>query len=163
MKIVTMDPSKCVGCRNCEYACAFLKTNDFRRRDSMIRMNFYPEQRICIPLTCLHCTDAFCMEVCPAGAITRKNNTGAVSIDPRLCVGCKMCMLACPFGNIHYDPYAKVSLKCDLCQGEPNCVKFCISGALQYVEEEDAYCDKRSEYDSHLKYILSHEYHRGTE
>ena len=161
MKIVTMDPSKCVGCRNCEYACAFQRTDDFQRKDSMIRMNFYPEQRFCMPLTCFHCAEAFCMEVCPAGAIKRDSGTGAVIIDAKLCAGCKMCMLACPFGNIHFDSKAKVSLKCDLCGGEPNCVKFCISGALQYLDEEESYCDKRISYDSSLMNIFSHENLRG--
>lgn len=154
MRIVTMDPAKCVGCKNCEYACAFVRTQDFARQDSMIRMNYYPEEVICIPMTCLHCTEAFCMEICPAGAIFRNPETGGVEIDAKRCAGCKMCMLACPFGQIHFDGKALVSKKCDLCQGEPNCVKFCISGALQFVEEEAAYGHKRLAFDGQLKALL---------
>lgn len=154
MQVVTMDPRKCVGCRNCEYACAFKKTGDFGRQDSRIRVNFYAKERVCIPMTCVHCTEAFCMEVCPAGAIIRNSVTGAVEINEKRCVGCKMCMLACPFGAIHFDAKALVSRKCDLCQGEPNCVKFCISGALKYIDENMAYEHKRNSFDARLKRTL---------
>ena len=153
MRIVTMDMNKCVGCRNCEYACALKKTNDFNRNDSMMRMNYYPLEVACIPMTCVHCNEAFCAEVCPAGAIKRNTQTGAVEIDEKRCVGCKMCIMACPFGNIHFDKVSKTSKKCDLCQGEPNCVKYCISGALQYVEEEEAYGEKRVSFDCRLKML----------
>lgn len=151
MQMVSMDPRKCVACRNCEYACAFKQKKDFQRRDSNIRVNFYPEERLCVPLTCVHCTEAFCMEVCPAGAITRNIKSGAVEINAVRCAGCKMCIMACPFGNIHFDVGAGVSRKCDLCGGDPYCVKFCISGALQIVDEEEVGQSKRAGFDVRLK------------
>jgi Fe-S-cluster-containing dehydrogenase component len=49
-----------------------------------------------------------------------------------------MCILACPFGNIHFDKINMVSRKCNLCNGEPNCVSFCISGALQYTAAQNS-------------------------
>lgn len=155
MRVVIMNPKKCVACRNCEYACSFKQNNDFYRKDSHIRVNYYPEERICIPLTCVHCHEAFCMQICPSGAIYRNKETGAVEIDSSRCVGCKMCILACPFGNIHFDSRMMVSRKCDLCGGEPNCVKFCISGALQFVEEDDINEYIRSSFDAQLKLTLS--------
>ena len=161
MRIVTTDLTKCIGCKNCEYACAFKKSGDFQRKDSMMRMNYYPLEIACIPMTCVHCSEAFCMEVCPAGAITRNPQTGAVEIDEKRCAGCKMCILACPFGNIHFDKTSMTSKKCDLCQGEPNCIKFCISGALQYVDEEEAYGDKRDSFDSRLKMLMRQKETRG--
>jgi carbon-monoxide dehydrogenase iron sulfur subunit len=152
-----MDPRKCVACRNCEYACAFKKTGDFARQDARIRVNFYAEERISIPLACVHCQDPFCLEVCPAGAIKKNASTGAIEIDELHCVGCKMCMLACPFGAVIFDSKAGVSRKCDLCQGEPNCVKFCISGALQYVSEDIAYDQRRKQFDARLKNTIAWE------
>ncbi|MDN5344155.1 MAG: hypothetical protein PWQ18_266 [Clostridia bacterium] len=71
-----------------------------------------------------------------------------------LCVGCKMHLLACPFGSIHFDAGEQVSEKCDLCGGDPRCVKFCISGALQLVEEQEAYSFRRLEFDGALKQVL---------
>ncbi len=154
MRVVTMDPSKCVACRNCEYACAFKQKGDFKRKDSNIRVNYYPQVRVCIPLTCVHCNEAWCMEVCPAGAIKRNEETGAVEIDQNRCAGCKMCMLSCPFGNVHFDSEKLVSRKCNLCEGDPTCVKFCISGALQYEEVDEAFESKRKGFDSKLRTLL---------
>jgi carbon-monoxide dehydrogenase iron sulfur subunit len=133
MRFITMDVTKCVVCRNCEYACSFRQTGDFKREDSNIRVEYHDDVKICLPQTCMHCDDAWCLEICPAAAITRNESTGAIEIDSNRCAGCKMCILACPFGNIHFDKINMVSRKCNLCQGEPNCVSHCISGALQYM------------------------------
>lgn len=154
MRIVTVDPNKCVGCRNCEYACAFKQKNDFSQKNSNIRVNVYPEERVCVPMTCVHCEEAWCMEVCPANAISRDEKTGAIKVDKDKCAGCKMCMLSCPFGNIHFDSKALVSQKCDLCEGEPNCVKHCISGALSYEDVED-FGNNRKHLDAKLKDMYS--------
>jgi anaerobic carbon-monoxide dehydrogenase iron sulfur subunit len=143
MSFITRDVRKCVVCRNCEYACAFRQSGDFDRKNSNIRVEYYDGVKICLPMTCLQCDDTWCLEVCPAAAIQRNPTTGAVEINPERCVGCKMCSLACPFGNIHFDYEHQVSRKCDLCQGEPNCVKFCISGALQYTTDETAFQNNR--------------------
>ncbi len=143
MRFITMDVSKCVVCRNCEYACAFRQAGDFDRENSNIRVEYYDDVKICFPMTCLHCDDTWCLEVCPAAAIHRNKTTGAVEINSERCVGCKMCVLSCPFGNIYFDQEHQVSRKCDMCQGEPNCVKFCISGALQYTTIETSYQNNR--------------------
>jgi carbon-monoxide dehydrogenase iron sulfur subunit len=139
MNFISMDVKKCVVCHNCEYACAFRQSGDFDRDNSNIHVDYYEDVKICLPMTCLHCDDTFCLEVCPAAAIHRDQTTGAVEIDSERCVGCKMCSLSCPFGNIYFDYKHQISRKCDLCQGEPNCVKFCISGALQYKTDEITY------------------------
>jgi anaerobic carbon-monoxide dehydrogenase iron sulfur subunit len=154
MRIVVTDPDSCVACRNCEHACAFEHGGDFHRSDSRIRVTFYPLDRACVPLTCTHCGDAWCMEVCPAGAISRNEETGAVEIDAGRCAGCKMCMLACPFGHITFDTTESVSRKCDLCGGEPRCVGSCTSGALQFVDAEDAYAFRREALDVRLRRVL---------
>lgn len=139
MNFITMDVTKCVVCHNCEYACAFRQSGDFDRNKSNIHVEYYEDVKICLPMTCLHCDDTWCLEVCPAAAIQRNQTTGAVEIIRERCVGCKMCSMSCPFGNIYFDYEHLVSRKCDLCQGEPNCVKFCISGALQYKTDEITY------------------------
>jgi len=143
MRFITMDVSKCVVCRNCEYACAYRQSGDFDRENSNIRVEYYDDANICFPMTCLHCDDTWCLEVCPANAIHRNETTGAVEIKSDRCVGCKMCVLGCPFGNIFFDHEHQISRKCDMCQGEPNCVKFCISGALQYTPVEAKYQNNR--------------------
>ena len=89
MRIVAVDPDSCVACRNCEYACAFRQSGDFDRRASHIRVNFYAEERACVPLTCMHCDEAWCLEVCPAAAISRDPDTGAVAIDASAAPGAR--------------------------------------------------------------------------
>ena len=154
MRIVAVDPDSCVACRNCEYACAFRQSDDFDRRASHIRVNFYAEERACVPLTCMHCDDAWCLEVCPAAAISRHPETGAVQIDAARCAGCKMCLLACPFGNIHFDSTEGVSSKCDLCGGDPMCVRSCTSGGLRYIEADEAFDLRREVLDTSLRRLL---------
>ena len=154
VRIVTVDPDSCVACRNCEYACAFRQSGDFHRSRSNIRVEYYPAERACVPFTCLHCSDAWCLEVCPAGAIGRDPDTGAVLIDASRCAGCKLCLLACPFGNIHFDPDEGVSRKCDLCGGEPRCVGTCTSGALDYLEAEEVSAMRRATLDARLRVAL---------
>jgi Fe-S-cluster-containing dehydrogenase component len=154
MRIVAVDPDSCVACRNCEYACAFKQSGDFDTKESNIKVNFYPEQRACIPWTCVHCSEAWCIEICPAGAIARNPETGAVEIDSSRCAGCKMCLLACPSGSIHFQTREMVSKKCDLCGGDPICVKFCTSGALQFVEIDEAFNHRREQLDNKLIRIL---------
>ncbi len=137
MRLVTMEPKKCVGCRNCEYACSYNNNGTCDSKQSNIQVNFYPKEGVCIPLTCMHCDEAWCLNVCPAAAISR-NEEGAVLVDQSRCAGCKMCMLACPYGNIHFDTAKQVSRKCNLCgDEEPNCVNHCIATALNYEEVED--------------------------
>ncbi len=143
MRFITMDVTKCVVCRNCEYACSFRQTGDFNRDDSNIRVEYHNDVKICLPQTCMHCDDAWCLEICPAAAISKNLTTGAIEIDSLRCAGCKMCILACPFGNIHFDKINLVSRKCNLCKGEPNCVYFCISGALQYTTDQKACLNNR--------------------
>lgn len=154
MRIVAADPEACVACRNCEYACAYEQSGDFDRTRARIRVTFYPAERACVPFTCMHCAEAWCLEVCPAGAIARNGETGAVEIDAGRCAGCKMCLLACPFGNIGFDEAEGVSAKCDLCGGDPRCVGSCISGALDYVDPNDAYHHRREAVDARIRQAL---------
>lgn len=145
MKTVTIDPKKCVGCRNCEMACAHAQTREICVREySNMKVNTCNDDHFVLPMTCFHCEDAWCLNVCPANAISRDSKTQAVKIDKDRCAGCKMCILSCPYGNIHFDHEEMVSKKCDLCDGDPQCVKHCIAGALNF-EEIEVYTERKRE------------------
>ena len=75
---------------------------------------------ISVPLMCLQCDTAACEKVCPTGALKRNESTGALVVDDAKCIRCKMCVQACPFGNIAYDPAKNRILRCDLCDGDPS-------------------------------------------
>ncbi len=76
------------------------------------------------------------MQACPVDAITMNKVTGAKEVNDSLCVGCKVCTLACPFGTINYNQNTGKVIKCDLCGGDPECAKACPTGAIAYVDAD---------------------------
>ena len=90
---------------------------------------------------CMHCTDATCVNLCPAGARFRLDS-GAIGTDDEKCVGCQSCVVACPFGKPRYSEESNKAYKCKLCNEriannlQPACVKACPTGALQYGDKD---------------------------
>jgi Fe-S-cluster-containing hydrogenase component 2 len=82
------------------------------------------------------------MEVCPGNAIYKEENSSAVRINKDNCVGCKLCLQACPIGGIFF--FNGVAAKCELCGGMPKCVDVCEWKALTYEEPEKIGKDKRN-------------------
>ena len=82
--------------------------------------------------TCTQCDQAWCQQVCPVGAITNENGVKVVHED--ICVGCKVCTIACPFGTVNYDPASGKVIKCDLCEGDPACAAACPTEAIVYTD-----------------------------
>jgi len=74
------------------------------------------------------------MQACPVDAITVFDATGAKVVSDALCVGCKVCTIACPFGTVNYNPASGKVIKCDLCGGDPACAKACPTGAITYTD-----------------------------
>ena len=134
--MLVISPNKCVGCRLCELVCSYKNFDEFNPIKSMIHVIGF-EEMFSLPITCFHCEEPYCQEICPANAITRDQKSGAVQIISTKCIGCKMCVLACPFGNIHFNSEKKIAQKCNLCDGNPECVNFCPTGALQMLEDYD--------------------------
>ena len=154
MKIIAIDLERCVGCRSCEQACSMSGTGGFRRESANIRVNIYPGERFISTLTCTQCDSAACLEACPSGALGRSPGTNAVVVDESRCVGCKICLMSCPFGNIHFNAERHVIQKCNLCDGTPKCVTFCMSRALDYIEVEEIASLKRALLDNKLMRCL---------
>ena len=134
MKQIVVNHELCTNCKLCELACSFRKEGVFNPVKSRIRINVFAEDFRHIPLTCFQCADAPCANVCPAVALIKEE--GRVRFVEENCIGCKMCMLACPFGVISYDAHKGKIFKCDTCDGDPECVRFCPTGALEYKESE---------------------------
>ncbi|MDM8000065.1 MAG: 4Fe-4S dicluster domain-containing protein [Dehalococcoidia bacterium] len=133
-KMLTVDHSKCTGCRLCEVVCSVKKTgavNPARARLAVIKW-----EQVCVdvPVICQQCESAPCMLVCPVKALTMDEKLNRVAINHDLCIGCRFCMAVCPFGAISLDSVAKKVVKCDLCDGDPTCVRFCETKALQYED-----------------------------
>ncbi len=101
-----------------------------------MRVVKFDQAGLAVPLFCLNCEEGFCQEICPTRAIQRDGKTRALVLKEERCVRCRACTMVCPFSGLHVQSDRKV-VKCDLCGGDPYCVKFCETGALKYVEVED--------------------------
>ena len=122
----------CSGCRACELACSAAHGGVFRPAVSRIRVRKLEEEGIDQPRPCRQCGQARCVEACPEGALSRHPVTKAVVLDREFCTKCGRCAEACAFGAIPFDPAEGYPLFCDLCVGDPACVKRCATGALHF-------------------------------
>ncbi|SMC21531.1 carbon-monoxide dehydrogenase iron sulfur subunit [Desulfacinum hydrothermale DSM 13146] len=154
MKVVYVQPERCVGCGQCRLACAVAHSKSGSLVSSIReiprprpRIGVLPaREAIAFPNKCRHCDPAPCVEACMPGALFRDRETHAVRVDANRCIGCQSCAMACPFGVLRFgpDPNApvtrSVALKCDQCssrqaQGRlPACVEACKTGALCFED-----------------------------
>ncbi len=128
--ILVIDPEKCTSCRLCELACSQRNDGTFRPTWSRIDVTIKVDEAFYFPRVCFQCEDSPCVDVCPTSALYRDEKTGAVVLEQSLCNECRMCEVGCPYGVIQCrDGKAR---KCELCGGDPECVRFCSPGALRY-------------------------------
>jgi carbon-monoxide dehydrogenase iron sulfur subunit len=115
-------------------ACSVYHVQACNPAKSAVRVVKREREGLNVPIVCQQCEEAACADICPVQAISRDADTDAMVVDEDLCVGCQMCVVACPFGAIVLDKDRRQAIKCDLCGGaEPWCVRFCEPGALTYL------------------------------
>ncbi len=153
--------SGCTGCRACELACFTVHNKDNKVGYTVGTVEIPVTPRLyltrleesCMPVQCKQCEDAPCLNSCSAKVISKID--GTVTVNEELCIGCKNCMMACPFGAIELLPIAKkgkavmqincdeerkAAFKCDLCSGTedgPACVKACPHEILKLIDLAD--------------------------
>lgn len=160
---VLHDEARCVGCRSCEEACNQVNNlpkpekpfkdesvlNEKRRpdEDSYTVVNKYKTSKGArfSKIQCNHCLEPACASVCFVTAFS-KEPSGAVVYDPSVCVGCRYCMVACPFEVPAYqydDAFTPEVVKCTMCaprlaKGQlPGCVEVCPKEALTFGKRDD--------------------------
>lgn len=133
-KVLMIDYEKCTGCRLCEQVCSVKHEGVSNPARSRIKIVKWEMEGRYVPMSCQQCESAPCMAVCPVKAISRDGEMGRVDIDYDVCIGCRMCVAICPFGAMSFDTLAQKVIKCDFCDGDPLCAKFCETGAIQYVD-----------------------------
>ena len=131
--MMVVDHTKCTGCRLCEMACSVKHTGVNNPTRARIHVIKWPMEGFELPMLCQQCEQAPCIAVCPKDALFRDPVLSRVTLDQTLCIGCRMCVTACPFGGMGIDTVDRRVIKCDLCDGDPICARFCAPGALQYV------------------------------
>lgn len=149
---IVIDLNRCIGCYSCEVAC---------KQENNVALGEYWSKVLAVgptgthphveeywlPTMCQQCEDAPCVHVCPTGASYRDPDTGVVLVNKELCIGCKYCMMACPYGVRSWNAAEKCVEKCTLCgqltsQGElPACVKACCGEARFYGDLDDPESD----------------------
>ncbi|MGM3176012.1 formate-dependent uric acid utilization protein AegA [Dickeya lacustris] len=151
-QFVIANAKDCIGCKACEIACV-ISHNDGcypqNRQDFRPRIKVFDKAEQHTAVTCRHCEDAPCASVCPTQALVK--HQGGVQLQAEKCIGCKTCVLACPFGAISVEPQTQYNTprqhtladsmlahKCDLCIDRPQgqaCVEACPTNALRFVNE----------------------------
>lgn len=136
----SFDKDKCVACYACETACkAFnnVEPGCSWRQVKTLWHGTYPEvSSVNISISCMHCTDPECMKICPEEAIS-KNTNGIVSVDQKLCSGCRLCFDVCPVKAPQFGENTKMQ-KCNFCihiieKGDtPVCIATCPGGAIGF-------------------------------
>lgn len=142
VKILYIDPRSCISCKACEVACE-------REHEGISHVDVYTieDVEISVPYTCRHCENAPCITVCPTKALYRTDK--GVFINYLRCIGCRQCIVACPFGIPKFLDIHKVIVKCDLCRHRlmknlpPACASTCPTEAISFIDEEEVTKIKR--------------------
>ena len=153
MQTVFINPERCIGCRQCEFACAVAHSQS-KNPALALAEDPVPKSRIhvspgwaynlSVPSRCRHCDPAPCEQVCPTGAMVRDRAHELVLVDAHKCIACAMCAMVCPFDAVTFHAQANgmpariVATKCDGCVErldkdlEPACVEACKVDALLF-------------------------------
>ena len=149
-KAILYDGTICIGCKQCEAGCA--EQNKLLYNDAIAAEQRQSEHKFTVVLTrddkfmrrlCMNCQDPTCASVCPVGAL-RKTAAGPVTYEASRCIGCRYCMLACPFSvpKYEWDKALPLVRKCDMCadrvaKGEPTaCAAACPTGATKFGDRD---------------------------
>jgi formate dehydrogenase iron-sulfur subunit len=153
------DSTMCIGCRACQTGCRnWNRTKDERDEtglydapkelsaDTWTLIQLYEEggRGAFVKHQCMHCLHPACASACPVGAL-QKTAEGPVTYDHKRCIGCRYCMVACPFGvpRFDWDLLLPVVSKCTFCADRlavgdgPACVEACPTGALIWGQRGD--------------------------
>lgn len=165
---MVIDLRRCTGCYSCMVACKaenFTPPGVFFTRVLTEELGKYPHAKMLyVPVQCNQCKDPACLKVCPTGA-TAQGEDGIVTIDANKCIGCRYCMIACPYRVRFYNakrqtyypsptPHEEFGfkardyqdgtvIKCDFCTHrikdglEPACVITCLSKARYFGDLDD--------------------------
>lgn len=187
---VLVDVTRCIGCRSCMRAC---KTANDLPNDTDLSEGFpytwdqqelrFDQWTVVNPKTgrnsegievtrniksqCMHCLEPTCVSVCPVGALT-KSEVGPILYNADRCIGCRYCIMACPFDIPKYEWYSGLSPvvgKCQFCtrnrlaQGQlPGCVEACPTGALKFGRRDSLLVEAKARIETHPERYINHIY-----
>ena len=173
------DATKCVGCRECEAACNAINSQPLHEQGehpsdltpynwTVVRQYQEGNEMSFRKYQCMHCEHPACVSVCPVQAMQKLDN-GPVVYDPGKCIGCRYCMVACPFHVPRIDwskPLPEVS-KCNFCAKRiqegliPACAEACPMGALSFGTRGEILREAHSRIDQNPDLYTDHVYGEG--
>ena len=146
-----VDTSKCTGCKTCQLACKddnelpvgvnWRRVYEYsggdwqQNEDGTYTNNVFAYY---MSISCNHCAEPACTKACPTGAMYKREQDGLVTVNEEVCVGCRYCEMACPYGAPQYNPVKKNMTKCDGCFDrievgkKPICIESCPLRALDF-------------------------------
>lgn len=144
---MVVDQRRCIGCHSCTVACKSENNVPLGYWRSWVkglqRGNFPDVGNFYLRRLCNHCDVAPCVQVCPVQATVRRPEDGVVVMYYGKCIGCGMCISACPYDARFFNPIRHTADKCDFCVTridnglKPACVEACVSGALVFGDLDD--------------------------
>jgi dimethyl sulfoxide reductase iron-sulfur subunit len=169
---MVIDLNLCIGCNTCVVACKMRNGTPkgiFWNRVLEEEVGTFPSaRRVFWPVRCMQCEDPACVEACPTGASYQREGDNLVLVDADKCVGCKACLLACPYDvrslwdgkggyfqnglspfeeRVYPNHLAGAVQKCDFCASrleeglQPSCAQGCLTGAIQFGDFDDPVSD----------------------
>jgi len=130
-----IDLSKCTGCELCVDICSSRKIGYYSIEQSRIRILRDEQRGIFVPLVCVQCREHPCLEACPVEAIQYDDEVSIFTVDEDLCTACGACTEVCPYQGIFL--CAESAKKCDLCGGDPACIRVCYPQALRFFQTDE--------------------------
>ncbi len=177
-KAFMMYPHKCTACRSCQIACKnwnqlpgtrTINQGTFENPKNLdffnytkIKFNEYKKSGnfgiswLFLKQQCLHCNDATCMIVCPSEGALYRTNEGAVAFDSKKCIGCKYCIMTCPFKVPTFNEQSQTISKCHLCYDRmaygliPACATTCPSGAITFGNRNELIYEAKAQGAEHI-------------
>lgn len=121
--------NNCTGCRLCELICVAEHENDKITRVNILESN----NMIATPCVCIQCTERYCVNSCPVGALTIDSQMGIIRVNTMECIGCQACVNSCVYKGMKWNDKEGHPIVCDLCEGKTRCVMACTEDALTVI------------------------------
>ena len=132
---ISVHAKTCSGCRMCEQVCVFFHYREFNPRRSRIKVQILEKEGVNAPLLCSQCKT--CISSCNRDALSWDDKVGVVRVDAEKCNGCGICIDVCEENAIFMDPITGIVNICDLCDGDPECIKWCPEDVLRPINGEE--------------------------
>src|SRR5947207_730205 len=141
-----IDLRKCIGCHACTIACKAeheIPIGVNRCWVKTVEQGTFPAtRRLFFPVLCNQCDEAPCVAICPTNALFKRRD-GIVDLDGAVCIGCRACMVACPYDQLFIDPNTRTAEKCNFCANRienqllPACVSVCPTECRIFGDLDD--------------------------